>query len=210
MQMLYNNPVINFLNTDGGGYAPVYGGAYTNASQRRLKQDIKPWPAPVRSLGAAANLATPWDKLHEVEVVSYRMKQEIALCMAMGARRDRALDRLNAYLDRKGIERRPRPYHQCGVVDRDNLDCGGTPDDPCIAYRSWEREQCGVIVEQLEDIFPEAVSLSPTDGSPGGVNLGAMIFAIVRALQDLPQDLPQAMTRIEALERRINTNMEAA
>ena len=160
-----------------------------NPSSRTLKQDIETWGF-AKPLSSAVNAdydTTVTDLLKRLRVVSYRFKKQNNLPANVSSkRRSDALDRLNAYRYKRGLDlyEGDEAVHQCG------RDCDGSADAPCDEFRNWERGTIGLIAEEVAEVIPEATNVdlnpsSPTKGTDAGLDPMALIAITIKAFQEL-------------------------
>jgi hypothetical protein len=109
------------------------------------------------------------NRLSLIDVVSYRIKPELALVQATP----------------EGEERR---LHDCETDD-----CDGTPEEPCTRVREQQNPHIGILIEDLATVLPEAVALD-AEGQPGGMRTGTMIgylLAVCKEQQERIEALEQ-------------------
>jgi hypothetical protein len=176
-------------HNDGAGVTLVAAGYST--SSMKYKQDIETWDTP-KSVGAAVGpeeivdatsivkslrpVTYRWDKMHHLSVSP---KSE---------RRKEALKRLNVYRRSQGLENftSEELVHQCG------RDCDGTPEEPCLYYRNWDRKHLGFIAEEAGSVSTH-LGKEGKDGDNTLIDPMAMAATLVKAFQEIE-------TRLSALE----------
>jgi len=166
MGMLPNNGYLTFWNEDNSWYADLYAASINQVSQRRGKQDIVSWPP--KSLSAGVMGAA--SRLSLIDVVSYRVKPEMALIEAETMRPDE-----------NGVS------HQ-RVHDCDLDPCEGTSENPCVRVRDWSNPYLGIIIEDIATVLPEAVALDP-EGNPGAVRVNSMLGYLLAVCKEQQADL---------------------
>lgn len=142
-----------------------YGDIYANSIVQVSQRRGKQDIEPWPSIDRTQRIAS--QKLNALRVISYRVKKEYAL-----------------------IQAETMKTHVCPEGD-----CGGTSEDPCYRVKEWLRPTLGLIVEDLEPILPEVVSMAP-EGGPGGIKANAMLAFLVAVCME-------QQTRIEDLERKV-------
>ena len=186
-----NFGVFAFVDVPGTAYYPIYASAFTVNSRRANKQDIEPWPAKAKSLGAAANTMTALGLVKELEIVSFRRRHDEYMLEAWkGTRRARAHLRLNEFRKNRGLAQYPYRQHDC-----DDSDCIGTSEAPCPWYRNWEQPHLGLIVEDTVGVAPEIVWMEE-DGLPGGIDVHSHVGLLHAAIKELEQ-------RVQELEEQL-------
>ena len=160
-----------------------------NPSSRTLKQDIETWGT-AKPLSSAVNAdyeTTVTALLKRLRVVSYRFKKQNSLPADVPSkRRSDALDRLNTYRYKQGLDLydKDEAVHCCG------RDCDGSADAPCDEFRNWERGTIGLIAEEVAEVIPEATNVdlnpsSPTKGTDAGLDPMALIAMTIKGFQEL-------------------------
>jgi Bacterial shufflon protein, N-terminal constant region len=155
-------------NEDGGWYGDLWVNTINQASSRRGKQDVASWPP--KSAGAAVMDAC--NRLSLIDVVSYRIKPEMAL-----------------------LQSETMELHDCEAEQE--FPCGGTHENPCNRVKDQQNPHIGIIIEDLATVLPEAVALD-LEGNPGGMRTGTMIGYLLAVCKEQQQRIEQLEHHLEA------------
>lgn len=182
-----------YLRSYNDGAYRTLAAIISNQSSGRDKQDIVPLFAS-STAGSMTNelLASGIEVVKQLRPVEYRWKKEKALDADLEGRREKALHRLDEYRAKKGLEpfASEETEHDCG---RDR--CEGTAEEPCLAYRNWERGEYGFIAQEVGDVIPQVTRISEI-GENESIDALGLVAICVKALQELS-------AKVESLEAQL-------
>jgi hypothetical protein len=149
----------------------------------KYKQDIETWDTP-KSVGAAVGpeeIVDATSIVKSLRPVTYRWDKMHHLSVSpQSERRKEALKRLNVYRRSQGLENftSEELVHQCG------RDCDGTPEEPCLYYRNWDRKHLGFIAEEAGSVSTH-LGKEGKDGDNTLIDPMAMAATLVKAFQEI-------------------------
>jgi hypothetical protein len=178
------------VDLNGTAYYSVSASAFAVGSKRSYKQDIKDWPPkPGPGLSADEQPIKAMDLVRELNIVSYRRKEEQLMAQTWKTeRRNQAHSRLNRFRENRGLEPYPYEIHSC-----DDPICDGTLESPCAWKKNWAQEQLGLIVEDTIGIAPEIIQYDQK-GEAGFIDVHSHVSLLHAAIKELEE-------RIYFLER---------
>jgi hypothetical protein len=178
------------VDLNGTAYYSVSASAFTVGSKRSYKQDIYDWPPkPGPGLSADEQPIKAMDLVRELNIVSYRRKEEQLMAQTWKTeRRNQAHSRLNRFRENRGLEPYPYEIHTC-----DDPICDGTLESPCAWRKNWALESLGLIVEDTVAIAPEIIQFDQK-GEPGFIDVHSHVSLLHAAIKELEE-------RIYFLER---------
>ena len=178
------------VDLNGTAYYSVSASAFAVGSKRSYKQDIHDWPPkPGKGLSADEQPVKAMDLVRELNIVSYRRKEEQLMSQTWKTeRRNQAHSRLNRFRENRGLEPYPYEIHSC-----DDPICDGTLESPCAWKKNWVQEQLGLIVEDTIGIAPEIIQYDQK-GEAGFIDVHSHVSLLHAAIKELEE-------RIYFLER---------
>ena len=144
-----------------------------------------------------------WDGCHGKRVKNKARKQEVLDGVYgtddLGARRKPTVIEFHdsreecAAADCEGKDNLRTIEHHC-----DDYECGGTAERPCkLIERHIDRP--GLIAEELDEIFPKAVT-KDMFGEELGIDYAVVTVELINTIQHMLEDRDELLERIEALE----------
>lgn len=169
-------------NHNDGANITLIAAAFSTSSIQ-YKQDVETWATP-KAAGSAVNpeeIVDATSIVKSLRPVTYRWDKSHQLSVSpQSERRKEALKRLNVYRRNKGLKNftSEELVHQCG------RDCDGSPEEPCLYYRNWERKQLGFIAEEAANANIH-LTKEGEDGDNTLIDPMAVSATLVKAFQEL-------------------------